>query len=167
VDRDPGEVLLDLLVATRLAASAVIEQPPTTDDASVRALLRHPAHLGGSDAIYVGGHPHPRGWGAFARFLGRHVRELGDWTWPQAAVHLAGHPARRFGFTDRGLIRPGLAADLVVIDAATVVDRADYADPRRPASGVDDVFVNGVPVLRAGQLTGNLAGLPLTPFPGR
>jgi N-acyl-D-amino-acid deacylase len=167
VGREPGEVLLDLLVATRLAASAVIEQPPTTDDASLRALLRHPAHVGGSDAIYVGGHPHPRGWGTFARYLGRHVRELGDWTWPQAMVHLAARPAQRLGLTDRGLIRTGLAADLVVFDPATVADEADYASPRRPASGVDDVVVNGVHVLRDGQLTGRLAGRALTPHPGR
>jgi N-acyl-D-amino-acid deacylase len=167
VGRGPGEVLLDLLVATRLAASAVIGQPPSTDDASVRGLLRHRAHMGGSDAIYVGGHPHPRGWGAFARFLGRHVRELGDWTWEQAVVHLASHPARRFGLTDRGLVRAGLAADLVLIDPASVADRADYANPREPASGVDDVIVNGVPVLRNGWLTGRLTGRPLTPNPGR
>lgn len=167
IGRDPGEALLDLLVATGLTASAVVERPPSSDDASVRTLLRHPAQMGGSDAIYVGGHPHPRGFGAFARFLGRHVRELGDWTWPQAAVHLAARPAQRFGFTDRGQIRPGLVADLVVFDPVTVTDRADYTQPRLTASGVDDVIVNGVLVLRAGELTGALAGQPLTPNPGR
>src|SRR4029078_5240111 len=93
---------------------------------SVRRMLRHPAHTGGSDGIYVGGHPHPRGFGAFARFLGRHVRELGDWTWGPPAVHLSSHPARRFGLTDRGLLRRGFAADVVVIDPATVTDLAPY-----------------------------------------
>ena len=67
---------------------------------------------------------------------------------------------------DRGLIRPGLAADLAVIDPVRVADRADYATPREPAVGVDDVIVNGVPVLRDGQLTGALAGLPLKPYQG-
>jgi len=161
-----GELLVDLLVHTRLAASAVIEAPPSTDEESMRALLRHPAHMAGSDGIYVGGHPHPRGWGAFARLLGRHVRELGDWTWEQAAAHLASHPARRFGLVDRGIIRPGLAADLAVIDPVKVADRADYASPRVLAVGVDDVIVNGVPVLRDGRLTGRLAGAPLTPHSG-
>ena len=162
----PAEFLVDLLVHTRLAASAVIEAPPSTDEESMRALLRHPAHMAGSDGIYVGGHPHPRGWGAFARLLERHVRELGDWTWEQAAVHLASHPARRFGLIDRGIIRPGLAADLAVIDPVTVSDRADYTSPREVAVGVNDVIVNGVPVLRDGHLTGNLAGTPLTPRSG-
>lgn len=162
----PGELLLELLAATRLAASAVIAQPPTTDEAGLRQLLRHPAHIGGSDGIFLGGHPHPRGWGTFARFLGRHVRELGDWSWPEAVVHLAAHPARRFGLTDRGVLRPGLAADLVVIDPATVGDRSDYPHPRELAAGIDDVLVNGVPVLRGGTLTGQRAGRPLTPYPG-
>ena len=97
--RPVPDVLLDMLVDTGLGASAVVEQPPTTDAAALRALLRHPAQVGGSDGIYVGAHPHPRGWGAFARLLGRHVRELGDWSWSQAAGHLAAHPARRFQLT--------------------------------------------------------------------
>ena len=70
--------------------------------------MRHDAHLAGSDGIFLGSKPHPRGWGAFARFLGVHTRTLGDWTWGTAALHLSGHAARRFGLTDRGLIRPGL-----------------------------------------------------------
>ncbi|MGE5830261.1 MAG: N-acyl-D-amino-acid deacylase family protein [Micromonosporaceae bacterium] len=159
--RTPAELCLELLVATRLAASTVFDQPPTTTEESVRALLRHPAHMAGSDGIYVGGHPHPRGWGAFARLLGRHVRELGDWSWAQASVHLAAHPARRFGLTDRGLIRPGLAADLAVVDPATVGDRSVYERPRELAQGIDDVVVNGVAVLRAGALTGERPGRPL------
>ncbi len=161
-----AELLVHLLVHTRLAASAVIEAPPSTDEESMRTLLRHPAHMAGSDGIYMGGHPHPRGWGAFARLLGRHVRELGDWSWEQAIVHLSSHPARRFGLTDRGLIRPGMAADIAVIDPERVGDRADYAHPREVAVGVDDVIVNGVPVLRGGRLTGALAGRPLTPRSG-
>ena len=151
---------------TGLGASAVVERPPTAGPDAIPALLRHPAHTGGSDGIFVGAHPHPRGWGTFARFLGHHVRERGDWTWPQAAQHLAAHPARRFGLTDRGQLRPGLAADLAVVDPATVADRADYAHPTELAVGVDDVVVGGEPVLRGGELTGALAGRPLRPYPG-
>ncbi len=164
VDRAGGEVLLDLLIDTGLAASGVITQPASTDRAALPLLLRHPCHVGGSDGIYVGGHPHPRGWGTFARFLGRHVRELGDWSWPEAAVHLAAHPARRFGLTDRGVLRPGLAADIAVVDPVRVADRATYMQPRVLADGIDDVIVNGAVVLRSGELTGALAGAALRPM---
>ncbi|WP_068924165.1 N-acyl-D-amino-acid deacylase family protein [Planobispora rosea] len=161
--REPAAFCADLLVATRLAASCVFAQPPGNDDASMRLLLRHPAQLGGSDAIHIGGHPHPRAFGTFARFLGRHVRELGDWTWQEAVAHLASGPARRFGLADRGTIGPGTAADLVVIDPDRVTDTADYARPRVLAQGIDDVLVGGVPVLAGGALTGARPGRPLRP----
>lgn len=161
----PAEFCRRLLVDTRLEAGCVTARPDEGPEGeeSVRRVLRHPAHTGGSDGIYVGGHPHPRGWGAFARFLGRHVRELGDWSWQEAVVHLASHPARRFGLTDRGLVRSGLAADLVLIDPFVVGDRATYADPRTPAAGVDDVFVSGARVLSGGALTGRTPGRALRP----
>lgn len=157
----PAETCVRLLRATDLQAGCVFGQPPTNSAESVRALLRHPAQLGSSDGIYVGGHPHPRGWGAFARVLAEHVRGLGDLSWPDAVVHLAAHPARRFGFRDRGLLRTGNAADLAVIDPDRVADLASYDDPRRPAVGIDDVLVNGVPVLADGRATGALPGRPL------
>ncbi|MGN9837030.1 N-acyl-D-amino-acid deacylase family protein [Nonomuraea sp. H19] len=161
----PAELCRRLLTETRLEAGVVIartDEGPEGEE-SVRRMLRHPSHTGGSDGIYVGGHPHPRGYGAFARFLGRHVRELGDWTWEQAVVHLAGHPARRFGLADRGLVRAGSGADVVVFDPAAVADRATYADPRRLATGVDDVLVSGVRVLAGGELTGATPGRALRP----
>jgi N-acyl-D-amino-acid deacylase len=164
--RTPGELLLDLLVETRLDAAVVIDSPATTTDEGLRTLLNHPAHFGGSDGIYLGGHPHPRGWGAFARYLGEQVRSLGDWTWPEAVRHLSTGPAGRFGLADRGVIRPGAAADLVVLDPATAGDKATYENPRELAVGVDDVLVAGVPVLRGGALTGSLPGRPLTPYSG-
>ncbi|MEV8631178.1 amidohydrolase family protein [Streptosporangium sp. NPDC051023] len=161
----PGEFCRKVLIDTRLEAGCVMARPdegPEGED-SVRAILRHPCHTGGSDGIYVGGHPHPRGYGAFARMLGHHVRETGDWTLEQAVVHLAAHPARRFGLAGRGLIRAGQVADVVVFDAATVSDLATYADPRVPATGVDDVLVSGVAVLAGGRLTGATPGRALRP----
>ncbi|MEV4011489.1 D-aminoacylase [Nonomuraea angiospora] len=161
----PAEFCRRLLTETRLEAGVVSARPDEGPEGeeSVRRMLRHPAHTGGSDGIYVGGHPHPRGFGAFARFLGRHVRELGDWTWEQAVVHLASHPARRFGLADRGLVRSGFAADVVVFDPAAVGDRATYEDPRTLAAGVDDVLVSGVRVLAGGELTGATPGRALRP----
>ncbi|WP_090930025.1 N-acyl-D-amino-acid deacylase family protein [Nonomuraea jiangxiensis] len=159
----PAEFCRRLLTETRLTAGVVSARPDEGPEGeqSVRTMLRHPSHTGGSDGIYVGGHPHPRGFGAFARFLGRHVRELGDWTWEQAVVHLASHPARRFGLGDRGLVRSGFAADVVVFDPDVVADRATYAAPRTLAVGVDDVIVSGVPVLAGGELTGASPGRAL------
>lgn len=162
---EPAEFCRTLLMETRLEAGCVMARPDEgpAGEESVRAILRDPGHTGGSDGIYVGGHPHPRGFGAFARYLGRHVRELGDLTWEQAAVHLASHPARRFGLLDRGLVRRGQVADLAVVDPATVADTATYDNPRSPAVGVGDVLVGGVPVLRGGRLTGATPGRALRP----
>ncbi len=149
----PAALSCRLLVATELGAGCVFDHPHTNSEQSVRALLRHPVQLAGSDGIYFGGRPHPRGWGAFARLLGRHVRDLGDWTWGQAAMHLSASATRRFRLTDRGLVRAGQVADLVVLDPNEITDRADYAEPRTPADGVRHVFVSGVCVLTGGTPT--------------
>jgi N-acyl-D-amino-acid deacylase len=157
----PAELVCEVLLATELEAGCVFAQPPGASEESVRALLRHRVRMGGSDGIYIGGHPHPRGWGAFARTLRRHVIELADLTWEQAAEQLAARPARRFRLADRGLLRQGHAADVVVLDPEQVADRATYDDPRRAAAGVTHVLVNGVTVLRHGELTAQLPGIPL------
>ncbi|GAA4563073.1 N-acyl-D-amino-acid deacylase family protein [Planotetraspora kaengkrachanensis] len=162
---EPAEFCRTLLIETRLEAGCVAARADEGPEGerSVREILKDPGHTGGSDGIYVGGHPHPRGFGAFARYLGRHVRELGDLTWEQAAVHLASHPARRFGLPDRGLVRRGQAADLIVVDPLSVADTATYENPRAVAVGIDDVLVSGVPVLRDGLLTGATPGRALSP----
>lgn len=155
-------LVLDLIAATAGAVTAVFQQPATSTEADVRALLRHPAHMGGSDGIVVGGRPHPRAWGAFPRFLARHVRELGDWTWAQAATHLAAAPAERFGLGGRGRIRERAPADVLLVDPERVADVATYDHPRQLAVGIDDVWVAGQQVLRGGELTEALPGRPLT-----
>lgn len=156
----PGEFAYRMLAAANLAVSAVMTLPGRTEE-ELRALLRHEAHMGGSDGIYLGSHPHPRAYGTFARYLGHLTRELGDYTWGGIASHLAGHPARRFGLRRRGLLISGYAADIAVVDPARVTDRATYDEPRLLAEGIDDVLVNGVPVLRGGALTGTNSGLGL------
>lgn len=160
---DPADAAIELLISTRLRATAVFAQPPTNSASSVRTLLRHRSHMGGSDAIYGGGRPHPRGWGAFARFLTTHVKELGDWTWAEAEHHLSRAAARQFGFVGRGVLRPGAVADIILVDPETIADQATYSDPRQPATGIDDVLVAGIPVLARGRLTGHNPGAPLRP----
>ncbi|WP_418277506.1 N-acyl-D-amino-acid deacylase family protein [Isoptericola jiangsuensis] len=161
----PADAALRILVETRLRAGCVFAQPPTNSAASVRSLANHPAHLAGSDAIYQplagGGRPHPRGWGTFARYLAEHVVATGDWTWHDAVQHLSARAAARFGLPDRGHLSPGAAADVVLVDPATVRDLATYDAPRTPATGIDDVLVAGTAVLADGDLTGATPGGPL------
>ncbi len=156
----PAETALELLISTRLAVGCVFAQPPTNSAESVAMLLRHPSHMGGSDAIYAGGHPHPRGWGAFAKFLADHVRTAGDWTWKEAEHHLATAASNRFSL-ERGQLAVGAIADIALIDPDNVTDRATYADPRQLAVGIDDVLIAGQQVLQDGQLTKCRPGRPL------
>ncbi len=125
---------------------------------NVRAIMRHRAHTGGSDAILVGAKPHPRAWGTFPRYLGRYVRELGVLELADCIHHLTGRPARRLRLTDRGLVREGYHADLVLFDPATVRDTATFDDPRQQAEGIPYVFVNGEPVIDDGRRTDALPG---------
>jgi N-acyl-D-amino-acid deacylase len=165
----PAEAAVRILTASRLRASCVFAQPPTNSAASVRTLANHAAHLAGSDAIYQPtsgqGRPHPRGWGAFARLLAEHVRGSGDWSWHDAAEHLSARAARRFGLAGRGTLAPGAVADVVLVEAETVADRATYEAPRTLAVGIDDVLVAGTPVLARGETTGATPGRALRPGP--
>jgi N-acyl-D-amino-acid deacylase len=142
----------DMLVATNLAAGCVIRHFAARQESDILKLMRHPLMMAGSDGIYVGGRPHPRGTGCFARYLGHHVRS-GDWTLEEAVMKCAYHAARRFGLRDRGLLREGFAADVVVFDAETIADRSTYDDGKALAVGVEHVLVNGVPVLLGGERT--------------
>jgi N-acyl-D-amino-acid deacylase len=159
--RSVGDFIADILLACRMEVGVVAQRGGDRTESDVRAILRHPAHMAGSDGIFVGGRPHPRGWGAFARYLGRHTREFGDYDWPEAIAHLSSHAARRFRLRDRGLLRPGFAADIAVYDPDAILDRSTYADGRREAEGMKHVLVNGVPVLRDGEPTGATPGRAL------
>lgn len=142
----------DLLIATNLAAGCVIRHFAARQESDIPKLMRHPLMMGGSDGIYVGGKPHPRGTGCFARYLGHYVRN-GTWSLEEAVMKCAYHTARRFGLKDRGLVREGMAADLVVFDPDTIADRSTYDDGKALAVGVETVLVNGVPVLLDGERT--------------
>lgn len=150
---DLTDFVCTILTACGLVVGCVADNGSDRTEEDVRHLLRHPAHMASSDAVFLGTRPHPRGWGTFARLLGRHVRELGDWTWGQAALHLSGNAARRFGLAGRGLVAPGQIADLVVLDPERVTDRATYDDPTQTAVGVSHVVVSGQVALREGKLS--------------
>ena len=157
--RDVIDFSLDLLAASGLRANAVMAVRYDRPDSELARILSHDAHVGGSDGIFVGDHPHPRAYGTFARYLAVFLRELGAYTWASAAVHLSARPADRFGLGQRGRLKPGYLADVVVIDPERVRDAATYQSPVALATGIDDVFVAGRRVLAGGALTAELPGV--------
>jgi N-acyl-D-amino-acid deacylase len=159
--RPEGDFVCEILLASEMAVGIVGFRAGERTEEDVRAILRHDAHMAGSDGIFCGGFPHPRGSGAFARYLGYHTRQLHDYTWPEAVTHLSTHAARRFRLADRGLLRPGFAADIAVFDPARVIDRSTYEAGRTPAEGVDHVVVNGTLALENGEPTGATPGRAL------
>jgi len=104
---------------------------------------------------------HPRAFGTFPRILGRYVRQDSVITLEFAIRKMTSLAAQRVGINDRGLLKPGMFADITVFDPATVIDRSTYEDPAQLATGVSYVFVNGVPVMDNGQLTAALPGRAL------
>lgn len=159
-ERSIGTFVCDILVASHLAVGCISPHHKRRTDADVRALMRHPAMMAGSDGIYVGGHPHPRGCGCFARYLGHYVRE-GVWTIEECVQKLSSHAARRYGLKDRGLLREKMAADVVVFAPNQIDDRSTYENGRLLAVGMEHVIVNGELVLHSGQRTKALPGRAL------
>jgi N-acyl-D-amino-acid deacylase len=136
------------------------------DEADVERILAYPETMIGSDGLPHDEFPHPRLWGAFPRVLGHYARRRGLFSLETAIHKMTGLPAARFGLTDRGVITPGAAADLVLFDPEHVRDTATFARPKRPAAGIEAVFVNGVAVWRNGGPTGARPGAVLKRAPG-
>jgi N-acyl-D-amino-acid deacylase len=128
------------------------------DEADVQRIMAYPHSMIGSDGLPHDEHPHPRLWGTFPRVLGRYVRELELLTLNDAVHRMTGLAAAQFRLVDRGVLRPGAFADIVVFDPATVVDHATFEEPEKPAVGIDLVVVNGEIVYLDGQSTGARPG---------
>ena len=128
------------------------------DERNVRTVMRHPAHTGGSDGLLTGDRPHPRAWGTFPHYLGHYVREEGVLGLAECVEHLSARPARRLRLPDRGLVRPGHRADLVLLDPDTVAAGATYEQPRTPPQGIPFVLVDGTPVVDDHRRTGATPG---------
>lgn len=107
------------------------------------------------------GRPHPRGFGTFPRFVGRYIRDKGLMGLPEAIRKVTALPARTFGLEKRGLIKEGCFADIVAFDYGKIIDRATYKEPYKRPEGIKELFVNGTPVLRGGEMTGALPGRAL------
>lgn len=129
----------------------------------LQRIMRHPATMIASDAApgiptFGQNVPHPRAYGTFARVLGVYVRDRRVLTLEDAVRKMSGFPAARLGLTDRGLLRPGMKADIVVFNPGTVIDRATFEKPHQYAEGVLHVLVNGQAVLADGKTTGARPG---------
>jgi N-acyl-D-amino-acid deacylase len=137
---------------------------------NVAKVLVHPATMIGSDSIGLSegdgprpGKPHPRMYGTFPRVLGEYARERGLLSLETAVSKMTGMPARRLNLKERGLLRPGYAADIAIFDPDTVRDESTYADPHRYPTGIPYVIVNGAVVVDNGRMNAAGTGRVLTP----
>lgn len=135
------------------------------DEGDVRRIMTHPFTMIASDGRLSqpgDGHPHPRAYGTFPRVLGRYVREQKLLSLEQAVHKMTQMPAQRLGLADRGVLRAGAVADVVVFDANTIVDQSTFTEPHQYPKGVGTVIVNGVVAVEKGTPTGARAGTVVT-----
>jgi N-acyl-D-amino-acid deacylase len=160
--KSPEETAIDLVVEdhSRVGTAFFL-----MSEDNVRLGLSKPWVALGSDegsyvpeGVFLKSQPHPRAYGNFARFLGRYVRDERVDTLQSAVRRLSGLPADNFKLRDRGYLKRGYYADIVVFDPATIADHATYDEPRQFATGVSDVVVNGVEIVRDGAPTGAKPG---------
>jgi N-acyl-D-amino-acid deacylase len=150
--------------ATRILAeepgATVVIHTMCEDD--VRTVMRHPSTMIGSDGLpTLAGKPHPRLYGTFARVLGHYARDEGLFPLAEAIRRMTSFPAAKFGFADRGMLRAGAKADVVLFDPDTIIDCGTFEDPKQPPKAIAAVYVNGALTLRNGKPTGALSGRAL------
>ncbi|HSL07928.1 MAG TPA: amidohydrolase family protein [Pseudonocardiaceae bacterium] len=143
--KPPGEWTLELLVNAALQVGAQLDRPELTE-ADLRAIVTHQRHCAGSDGIYLGQHPHPRAYGAFARLADYYVDASGNTDYQLLVRHLSTNAADAYRLNQRGRLAPGKAADICVLASSGLIERSNFDDPCRLADGAALVLVNGVPV---------------------
>jgi N-acyl-D-amino-acid deacylase len=163
--RDLGDIAKEWGVSEPEAAARL--QPGTAiyflmDENDVQRILAFDETMVGSDGIPVGEKPHPRLWGTFPRVLGHYSRDIGLFPLETAVWKMTGLTARNFGLEGRSTLKPGNFADVVIFDAATVRDAADYETPTKPAEGIDTVIVNGQVAWQGGRHSGARPGQVVT-----
>jgi len=159
---DPFDAFFDWLLEIGCNATMILF---SLSDDDVDAVIRHPLSCIISDGWITspaaGGKPHPRGYGTFPRFLARYVREKRFFRLEEAVRKITSMPAGIMGLKDRGIIKEGFRADLVVFDPETIQDKATFEDPHRFPEGIDMVVVNGETAVSKGKLTGARPGMIL------
>lgn len=157
---DTPDVGAELVIeAIRRGGASCVFHAMQEDD--VRAIMQHPMTMIASDGRLVAlgdGHPHPRWYGTFPRVLGHYARDEGVLTLAEAVRKMTGLPASRLGLRDRGVVREGAFADLVLLDPRTVVDRATFEEPHQYPDGILWVWVNGVPAVEDGEFRNARSG---------
>jgi len=163
--KDPRDAAMDIAIADRGNSDVVIAIMQESD---VRAAVSSPLVTYGSDSpAQAEDGPlsttkaHPRAFGTFPRIVAEYVRMEHSMRLEEAVRKMTSQAASRVGITDRGILRPGMKADIVVFDPATVGDEATYNDPLRYSVGVKHVFVNGKPVVLDGRITDERPGKAL------
>jgi N-acyl-D-amino-acid deacylase len=156
--RDAVDTICDLLLAENLGVAQVTSGPWSE---TLPHFVRHPVGMVGTDSTFLGARPAPRTYGSFPRILGQFVRDEQLLSLEEAVRKMTGAPAARLGLHDRGLLRDGYAADLVVFDPARVRSNATYDEPRQYPDGIEHVAVNGQLVVDGGRHTGALPGRAL------
>ena len=152
---DAVDVICDLLLAEDLRLNQVTSGPWSE---TLRPFVAHPVGMVGTDSTFVGAKPSPRTYGSFPRILGQFVRDESLLTLEEAVRKMTGAAAARLGLRQRGTLRDGALADVVVFDPATVRSNATYDEPRRFPTGIEHVVVNGTVVIDGGTHTGATPG---------
>jgi N-acyl-D-amino-acid deacylase len=152
--KNPIDMVCDVLAEENLAVTMISFYG---SDAILEKVLSHGHATVGSDGIY-GGRPHPRLYGAYPRFVAEFVREKKIFALPEAICKITSFPATILDISDRGVLKEGNWADIVLFDPDTITDTATYEDPERYPEGISYVFVNGQLVVKQGQLTGEFPG---------
>ena len=152
------DTVCDLLIEEDLEVAFVAR---TGNPDNIRTIIKHPAQMVGSDALLTGGHPNPRSYGTFPYVLGQLVREEGVLRLEEAVRKMTAMPAQRLGLSDRGILRDGMKADIVMFDPQRVAAKATFDEPRQYPEGIDYVMVNGKLVIDNGVHTGAMSGRAL------
>ncbi|MFC7551629.1 amidohydrolase family protein [Pseudoroseomonas wenyumeiae] len=163
--RDLSEIARGWNTDMRGAAERLLPAGAVTfqmDEEDVRRIMRHPLSMIGSDGLPHDAKPHPRLWGTFPRVLGFYSRQLGLFDMETAVHKMTGRCAQVFGMVDRGVIREGAFADLVLFDPNTVIDNATFENPVQMSLGIEQVWANGVLSFAEGKATGAKPGRLVT-----
>jgi dihydroorotase/N-acyl-D-amino-acid deacylase len=165
IGKDPRDAAMDLVIADRGETSVIISIMREDD---VRLALAHPMISIGTDSgaraedgPFSESKSHPRAWGSFPRVLGKYVREERLITLEEAVRRFTSRPAARLGLADRGILRPGMKADLAIFNPATIRDVSTFVDPTHYSQGVEHVLVNGRAVVSGGNITTERPGEPI------